>query len=629
MQPTYLPIATIFGYQIRYTVPLFQRPYVWTLEEQWQPLWEDIATVAARVLTTPPDETVRGHFLGSVVLDFVRHPTGSIQRREVIDGQQRLTTLQILLKAGAHALAEIGQAVQGENGQPATRAADVAARQVLILTENSAYADVNEKYKVWPTNEDRGQFGQVMDAASPADLTGTSGKMAEAYFYFLGEMRTWLAAGEPAVRAAALAAAMKDHVRLIVLDLDNTDEPQAIFETLNARGTPLLPADLIKNWLLWEAASQKLEIANLYHQYWQSFDQAHDYWRKKVGTGHAARARVDSFLQNWLTGRLREVVSSSHLYDAFRRHFDSPQSPNCDVPALMHDIRQNAARFRVIDDAEGRSRFATFLRRLKAMDLVVMHPLLMYLLGRDGSSSDDFDAAAASLESFLVRRLVCGAQTRGYGTLALSLLKAIADASPLEPAAPVITSFLANAEGAANQWPDDAEFRQSWTTRRFYGQIRRERVVMILSALEERLWHEARKTEPLQFDFSQLQIEHIMPQTWGQHWPLPDDDSMRQRREQLMQTIGNLTLVSNKLNPSISNGPWTSPDATVTSKRAELRKHTKLWLNSQLVDGHETWDEDLIEKRSQSLFEIACRVWPAPPPKSRVGDLLDVIRPGG
>src|SRR5271167_2701789 len=104
MQPTYRSLLQVFGAPARYTVPLFQRPYVWNRETEWEPLWDDISNLADRVLTAEPSKPIAGHFLGTVVLEQAKTLTGSIGRREIIDGQQRLTTLQILLTAAQHAL---------------------------------------------------------------------------------------------------------------------------------------------------------------------------------------------------------------------------------------------------------------------------------------------------------------------------------------------------------------------------------------------------------------------------------------------------------------------------------------------------------------------------------------------
>jgi hypothetical protein len=132
-----------------------------------------------------------------------------------------------------------------------------------------------------------------MDSDSPDVLKNAPTLLAKAYVFFHTAIQAWLHLDDArAARATALSAALKEHLRLIVLDLDDTDEPQAIFETLNANGAPPLPADLTKNWLLWEATRQQThDLQQLYETYWQFFDREPDYWRGKSGTGHAARAR--------------------------------------------------------------------------------------------------------------------------------------------------------------------------------------------------------------------------------------------------------------------------------------------------------------------------------------------------
>lgn len=629
MQPQYIALSAIFGTQSRYTVPLFQRPYVWKRAEQWEPLWDDIQALADRVLRAKEDEAVAGHFLGTAVLEQASTVTGALPRREIIDGQQRLTTLQIVLKAAQHALeaarARLGpeEASEAEagvgvaDGEAKPNPLDVAARQIAYLTENPAFASPDEKYKVWPTNQDRNAFREVMDAARAAPLSST--RMAEAYTYFLAQMTEWVvASGDSRRRAPALAAALKDHLRLIVLDLDNTDEPQAIFETLNAHGTPLLPADLIKNWLIWEAANQKLKSQGLYETHWKRFDDDADYWRATVGTGHAARARIDTFLQNWLTRSTIKVVQPKHLYDTFLRHVGArPQvhgTPPCNLAALMEDIAADAIQFRRIDQASGKTRFDVFLSRLKRFDFVVFQPVLMALMRRPASDQADLDSVAVALESWLLRRMICGEDTRGYGTFALSLLETLAEVDEDQPAAPKIMAHLSGPKGLG--FPDDEAFKAAWTGKPFYGYFRRDRVLMILRAIEEREMATSRLGEPIvAFDFDSLQVEHILPQKWEEHWPMPEGED-RLSRELRVHGIGNLTLVSDRLNPTLSNGPW--QDRMVAGnlqpgKRAGLHKHSNLHLNRKIVGAHpDAWDEACIDARALDLFEIARQLWPRP-----------------
>src|SRR4051794_31541111 len=112
MQPNYLPLVKLFGSEIRHTVPLFQRPYVWDRAGQWEPLWVDIADLADRTVKAAQDVRVPGHFLGTVVLEQEVHSSGTIARREIIDGQQRLTTLQIVLHAAQHAINTVAAAAR-------------------------------------------------------------------------------------------------------------------------------------------------------------------------------------------------------------------------------------------------------------------------------------------------------------------------------------------------------------------------------------------------------------------------------------------------------------------------------------------------------------------------------------
>ena len=611
MQPSYISISNLFGVQTRYTVPLFQRPYVWNRTDQWEPLWEDLQPLIERVLTSNPEVPIAGHFLGTVVLQHSRTTVVNTPRREVIDGQQRLTTLQLLLKASEHALALVGQETTKADDVPAIM---TASEQLSLLTRNPATHNKEETYKVWPTNEDRDPFMAVMNSSFRVGSSGQQTRMSEAYNFFRDIVVKWLLGPNVPQRAQALASALKDHLRLIVLDLDETDEPQAIFETLNAHGTPLLPADLMKNWILWEATKQKLPVQPLYEDYWRPFDRDADYWREKIGVGHAARPRIDMFFQNWLARHTRKFVSPKHIYDGFLRYMaaSAPRSAGTspDIHLVLADIRDDAVRFRQIQRPEGSSRFSDFLRRLDRLDVVVFYPFLLAMMGRAGGDTADLDAVGVALESYLIRRMVCNLQTRGYGALALDLLDVLAAVPADQPAAPSIIDALDQPPQSAMHWPDDDLFKREWMSRRFYGSLRKDRVLMLLQAIEEEKQRQTTKSEPvIKFDFSRLTIEHILPQTWQTFWDLPEG-SLASDRDYVIHGVGNLTLVSEKLNPSLSNAPWTPTDKSKHSKKAALTQHSKLELNARLVRDHpERWDEAAILKRAERLYYVAKTVW--------------------
>jgi hypothetical protein len=605
MQPSYIEIATLFLNDQRFTVPLFQRPYVWTLEAQWAPLWDDVLDVLRRLESRHGEASVASHFLGTIVLDQKFNATGKLPRREVIDGQQRLTTLQILLKAAEHAIAAAAPTEDAE----LQKSWSLEVTKVARLTSNTSGGE--ELYKVWPTNEDRVPFQRVMDSAYSDGVGVDQSRMAHAYRFFRESVATYLTVDDPYPAVQRLVTGLRNYLKLIVLDLETGDEPQAIFETLNAHGTPLLPADLMKNWLLWDAAKYRQDVPKLYDDYWRPFDKAYDYWREKVGSGHTARPRIDAFLQNWLTKETLEQISPKHIYDRFVRFADSAGSssrPGDGVAEeIMKAIQSDASRFHRIDSPSGNGRFDIFLERLKSLDMSVFHPVLFELMGGTDHQLLGLDRVAPVLESYLVRRMICGMQTRGYGALSIKLLKVLRE-NTVDDRADLIKDQLLKLDGS-DEWPSDEAFHHDWTRKKFYGYFRRERVLMILKALEHHYQTSANKAEPLMtFDWSQLEIEHIMPQSWQQNWPLPDGMSEDERKTRV-QGIGNLTLVRKELNASLSNASWLGIGDR-PGKRDGLNKHTMMHLNRRLLDQfHGVWNDESIKLRCEALWETAKTIW--------------------
>jgi hypothetical protein len=602
MQPSYSSIGQIFSTQMRYVVPLFQRPYVWAKDDQWQPLFDDIRELAERVLDPPPHKPVAGHFLGTAVLEQVMTPAVEMQQRRIIDGQQRLTTLQIVLKAAVEALREIAEDLPEDQRAPL----DQAKGKLELLCVNQFAPSEEARFKVWPTNDDRSQYRTVLDWAPEKDEPkGT--RMADAFSFFRSQLREWLSVDRTTERSLALSSAMSDHLRMIVLDLDPYDEPQAIFETLNAHGTPLLPADLIKNWLLWEAGKQSLDAQTLYIEHWSSFDAEHEYWRKVVGTGHAARPRVDTFLQNWLTLETMDTISAKHIYDRFLAHASTrakaAHNAKLDLPIFMAAIKADAGRYRLIDESKLIGGTGERIRRLNRLDYVVFRPALMGLLRYGEANPLILKQGTAALESFLVRRMVCGEQTRAYGKVAVDLVSALGGQKDDPSRLQAFVGVLAEAG-----YPDDERFSHSWTKTRFYKWFRQGRVLALLQAIELHLQAKATKSEKISVDLDGLTIEHVMPQTWQNHWPLPEGmDPMA--RDATLQNIGNLTLVTDKLNPALSNAAWVNG---VNSKRAQLDDHSKLELNKKLLSfAGQEWNDAKIAERAQALFQEAREIWPS------------------
>lgn len=592
-----LSIGKIFGQDRRYLVPLFQRPYVWNEEDQWEPLWDDVRSVAERLIA---GHETRPHFLGAIVLDQMRKPTGQVETRLVIDGQQRLTTIQILLEAFADLAGELGH--------------EKLHKALLKLTRNDdpMSEDPDEVFKVWPTNVDREVFRWVMIEGSPQQVRERLAMrfnqkrirlpVPDAYFFFHEALRDWIASGEDGAEARAehLLKALKDYLRLVVIDLGKDDDAQLIFETLNARGTPLLPSDLVKNHLFHRADLDGANLEALYERWWRPFDEHASYWRAVVGKGRTKRARIDIFLQDFLTLQARDEVRIAHLYDAFRGHLEKSETRS--VAQHLEQLQHYAQIFRRFDELPEGSPEAEFFERLRAVEMTTAHPFLLELFSRHGKVADAVRRILTDVGSYIVRRMVCQLTTKNYNRLFIDSLRILE--SPSDQVAHAFRAHLAGPDGDSVRWPNDVEFREAWLSTPLYKALSRGRVQMLILALESRA--STGKTERVRYDDG-LTIEHLMPQKWERHWPLPEDADAEEAeawRNRVLHTIGNLTLLTDKLNPAASNAAW-------PKKRDEILKHSILKLNLCLKDAA-SWDEASIRDRSEQLFEHAKAIWPRP-----------------
>ncbi|MBW4091381.1 MAG: DUF262 domain-containing protein [Proteobacteria bacterium] len=379
MQPEYVSVGDLFSRESVFVVPLFQRPYVWG-DERWEPLWEDVVGVAEGMLAS--DKAPGRHFLGSIVVQQRPNGVTQVPRREVIDGQQRLTTLQILLKAVADALE--ADLVTADSALPLTP---------LLRHPFAAKADVEGYYKVWPTNVDRARFRNVMDGPVSAKPVPED-RFANAYLFFRDATHKWLALGsdDPEIRSGrgeALARALRQHLWLIALNLAEDDQAQVIFESLNARGTQLTPSDLIKNILLRRAQEEGAPTAALYEKYWRSFDED-PFWRPNVGAGYTARPRLDFFLQQALTVLTGKPIPMSHVYDSFVDHLSETKGRSSAAEHLknINDLSSTARRIFLAEESDS-DRALVAAARIRAMDFLTALPVLMLLLADPYKDRED------------------------------------------------------------------------------------------------------------------------------------------------------------------------------------------------------------------------------------------------
>jgi Protein of unknown function DUF262/Protein of unknown function (DUF1524) len=593
-----LTVNGLFDPNERREAPLFQRPYVWNQEANWEPLWESIKALATKRLT---DTRVHPHFLGTVVLDQLRTPAGKLHARQLIDGQQRLTTLQIALAAARDLSLELSESKY--------------AASFKGLTDNHVPLsdDPDDIFKVWPTNADRGEFRNVMTAGSRSAvreliLDGDC-LIRDAYLYFADCFASWLEedAGQRPQRLQALHIALREDLNVVVIDLEDNDDAQEIFETLNALGTPLLPADLVKNYLFRLAELQGDDTQKLYDQYWKGFDDDKSYWRKEVRQGRLRRARLDLFLNHYLTMMKGDEVIISQMFLDYKELVSSRNGAH--AQEHLQDFDSYAEVYESFDRFAEDSLEGVFFHRLDEMDTTTVFPLLLQVFKKHPSPNgqSEHNRVLGDLESFLVRRAVCGLTSKNYNRFFAQLVADL-HASGSAFSAADVRARLVSETADTQRWPSDDEFRQAWTTIEFYKRLKKSVQRMIFEAIEAAL--HTGKTEKVKIE-KKLTLEHLLPRDWEAHWPLvvreqssEAHDQALQRRTQSVHRVGNLTLLTKELNPSVSNGPW-------SKKRDKILEHSALNLNRPFKD-HSVWDEDLIEERSKTLFNIAVKIWPHP-----------------
>ncbi|KRE90841.1 hypothetical protein ASG87_01510 [Frateuria sp. Soil773] len=616
-------LERIFDQTIQYQIPLFQRPYVWTEERNWTPLWEDIEALLSKQLR---GDKVHPHFLGAVVLEQLANPTGSIESRQVIDGQQRFTTLQLFLIAARDHAALQGLPKYSE------RLGD------LVGNRRSKIDHDDEAFKVWPTNSDRAAFRLVHEAGSEAALKAalkshpglTSSNIVGAYRFFYAKLGQWLsgqlddeedeaalsvATGE--TRMEALWQTVKAALQVVVIDLDKNDETQVIFETLNARGEDLLPADLIKNFLFRRAVALGEDVEKLYEKYWQRFDQP--FWREEIKQGRITRPRIDVFINYYLTLMTRDEVKSAHLFNAFKAFAETTASPEgslIPVPTTPAEHIEQLSRYADVFEKFTRPgdhpRLALFLRRLEAVDTTTVYPILLHAYAElMPERRDEFDALLGVVESFLMRRMICGMTPKNYNRLFVDLIKAVERDS--EVSAATVGAQLSKSLAITSKFPTNDELITAIFQMPLYGRLAQFKVRAILEALDT--YEQHRKSEVLPLP-DKLTIEHVMPQQWRDHWPLPAEvaaDPVEAQkasgaRDVLLNTLGNLTLITDSLNPALSNSAW-------SVKRPELLKFAKLNLTRYFHEPQaDVWNEEAIRARTETLFLQLAKIWPAHTP---------------
>ncbi|GLZ51689.1 hypothetical protein Acsp07_13060 [Actinomycetospora sp. NBRC 106378] len=570
-------IQELLQASIQYQIPLYQRTYSWT-DAQLDRLWKDIVKVAIDRLK----DAKADHFIGSLVLapSPSNGPTG-VQEFLVVDGQQRLTTLSVLLCAvrdhrGAH-----------ESPEHAERISD----HFLV---NKWAKKHEQKAKLAPTQADRPSYEAILYSTPNA---GGVDRIGSAFRFFQGKLLN-LAAEAPELSAEDVEEALTSGLALVSVTAQPGDNAHRIFESLNNTGLKLTQGDLLRNYVfmrmpdrgpsvytsLWKPLQDSLSPDDLELLFWLDLVQI-DPRIKQSDTYSRQQARLDGLKTEEAIEA--EVTRWSVLGTLLRTMLDPTSEPH-------PDVRQRLAR-------------------LNEWGTTTVRPLQLHLLSqRDAgtATSDEVARALLTIESFLVRRLLVGRATAGLNRILLDAAK------EMDQDAAVDVAVLEYLSTGRKHFATDEDLRAGLPAIPFYLHGRPRQKFLVLAWIEETYGSK----EPV--DTAKLTIEHVLPQTLTPAWSAElardeghDDESIGQLHQSLVHTLGNLTLTG--YNATLSNNPFPA--------KRQLLAQSGVRMNQDIAK-HETWGREEITQRSLALADLVAATWPGPSSTPAPGPSDDGVR---
>ncbi|TAJ41397.1 MAG: DUF262 domain-containing protein [Reyranella sp.] len=631
MESETVSVQKLFQDRRQFRVPFFQRKYVWNRDDQWERLWQDISGKAdSRVAGKPTTP----HFLGATVVEpQLRTGLLGVDALHIIDGQQRLTTLQYVLAALAINLRSLSQ------GTLLT-----IVNGCLLNGNESTMTDPGmEVFKVWPTFRDREMYRLAMTAESLEDLRsrfpdsftqgGSLRKIGidhspplEAIWYFATEAEAWIKQEDESAkithRAMALTESVLTDLHLVSISLGTKDDAQVIFETLNGHGAELHATDLIRNFVFMRADRENADPKLLYDNLWTPLEG--DFWSEDQRRGRLVRPRLEWFMHSALQSETTEEIDVSRLYVAYKAFAGAGETAK-PAKAQLEILNKLAGHYQQLISGIGAKPIARFGYRTRAWDASTTHSVALRIATSSMSAADQLSAFEA-IESYLVRRSICGLTTKNYNNIFSSLLKKTAEEATITAAG--IRSALASLEGDASRWPTDAEFLKEWVDGpAYYGRLDAQRIKAVLIALEIGM-RPGQSEEQLPVNLEVLDVDHVLPTHWFEYWPLGDGSQATSteaqeayhahlsglpltnrlgaiyEREAAKSTMGNLTLLHYGANRSLQHHAF-------PEKKAKFFEVSNLHLNRFLMVASD-WNEAEIRGRAQKTFDVARKIWPGP-----------------
>jgi hypothetical protein len=605
---------------------MFQRLYVWQEIPQWATLWEDIQEKADLQLKRVSSNA---HYFGALIIEGVRpNSPREVKRFLVIDGQQRLTTLQLIFCA----FRDLARKNDWKTiDRATTRYLENADQDVMEHPEEEAF-------KVWPTTLNRQVFTDIISAGSRASIEAKyplirlprkhkpepRSTLVEAYLYFSRKIESWITQSA-ATRgitsedgAFALLQTLQQDFSVVEIALSEGDDSQEIFYSLNSQGRPLSQSDLLRSLIFMRAEKEKLDRDAIFSDYWSRFETA--FWSTEVKRGGRTYSRLDLGLRYFLMAKTGQMVDARRVNEEYRQWIavQPPRYPT--VREELADFSRYGDTYQKYESVSSSRLSCTDLRRILVdFDVSTALPLILYLELDAGLTKEQTTECLRIVESFIARRLITGDETKEYNKYFVEIIGNLREIRG-DQIKPALGKLMLSGGGTTRRWPTDAEIVEKTISRPAYDELKTPALRLILERLEIAL--RGKKSENAAIAEG-LQIEHVMPQAWFTHWPLdgkviPRDlaiypflateenaelaDKIRKRKA-TMHTLGNLTLLNTYLNPAASNGPF--------SLKLDEYKNSVLQMN-RYFDSTTDWDESAIALRGKRLGELLCKIWPRP-----------------
>ena len=622
-------LQAVLTLKCQWVVPVFQRHYVWetTANKQLPEFWGELQDKTLQYL----DGTSRSipHYFGAIIYSQAEadKSLNPMPQHLLVDGQQRITTFHLTLAA----IREVARNYETEVLLHQTE-------DYLLNAESASMANPGrERFKLWPSSSDRELYQNII--GNPLSelknkcpdcfhkngvlKKGPSPRLLRAFWYLYTEISTCVEShqkeygtGPEDVLDAIFRKFLQDF-QIVVITLGTEDDAQEIYASLNGRGEYLTPFDFIRNDVFHRARKSGEDDQKIFDEQWKTFEEP--FWHQKLKQGRLKRPRADHLITHALIAEIGQKVDVGKVTAEYQHYVK--QHKFSSIADELSVLLTHATTYRAMEEQNPPPVLARIANVLRTWKFFVIYPLILRI-NTLVITDDEKMQLFRFIENYIVRREICGLTAQGYNNFVPRIIQHTEGENPVSDVFKYISSMAAD----TFRMPDDDEVTDAFVNNKAYGSIPIDCLRYILHQIEREMrdkFHE----EPGPFE--DLTVDHIMPRAWPENWPLPNGVSVQHQtvvdavqhghipddetrtlmydRQKVIDTLGNLTLVTRALNSGMANDGW--------EKKRKRLDDSFLALNRE-ISKLPQWDEQAIRTRAEHLAATANSVWPATLPVS-------------